>query len=190
MTYKAHDFIRSRGNVAQAPAPVQTEQAQPRTYTTTVTNPIRVPAISDNHTVAAVVQDGTYTLVYKDGSHFTFKINTPTRGGLKGKQIVSYLSGSDNESDFTGFGFLNPNGTVSVWKRFKAESGQPRTKLQERAEHLDILFTMPARLEQAGLDYAMTSGKCRRCNHKLTVPASIHRGYGPECIKYARGFAY
>lgn len=184
MTYKAHDFIRSRGNVAQAPAPVQTEQAQPRTYTTTVTNPIRVPAISDNHTVAAVVQDGTYTLVYKDGTHFTFKINTPKRGSLSGRQIVSYLSGSDNESDFTGFGFINPNGTIALWSRFRG------TKTAERADHLNILFTMPARLEQAGLDYALISGRCRRCGHRLTVPASINRGWGPECAKMASGYNF
>ena len=179
----AHDFIRTR-NVPHKPAQQHIAAPQAREYTTAKQSPIRVPAISDNHTVAAVVQDGTYTLVYKDKTHFTFKINTATRGSLKGQQIVSYLSGSDNETDFQGFGFVNRNGTIALWKRYTG------TKLQERADHLSILFTMPARLEQAGLDYALTSGKCRRCNHKLTVPASINRGYGPECSLKARGLAF
>jgi hypothetical protein len=25
-------------------------------------------------------------------------------------------------------------------------------------------------------------GRCGRCGRKLTVPESIHNGYGPECI--------
>jgi hypothetical protein len=199
-TYRAHDFIKSRGHTAQVqeltagglmdwmnanpPQVPDCTPATPNTYTTATRTPIRVPAVSDNKTVDAVIQDGTYTLVYKDGSHFTFKISTPKRGNLRDKQIVSYLSGSDNENDYQGFGFVNTNGTIALWKRFVG------TKMSERAGHLTTLFTMPARLEQAGLDYALTAGRCRRCNLKLTVPASIHRGYGPECIKHARGFAY
>jgi hypothetical protein len=27
-------------------------------------------------------------------------------------------------------------------------------------------------------------GRCGRCNRKLTVPASIESGFGPECINY------
>jgi len=50
---------------------------------------------------------GTYTLVYKDGSHFTFCVETVKKGALAGREIVSYLNGPDNESDYEGLGFLN-----------------------------------------------------------------------------------
>lgn len=127
-------------------------------------------------TTTTTTTDGTYTLAYKDGSHFTFKIETVTKGQLVGKRIISYLAGSDNTHDFYGFAFLN-DGNVCVWKKFRGG------KLDERARHLEILFNMPERLEAAGLEYAVRSGRCRRCNRKLTVPASIHRGYGPDCAE-------
>lgn len=123
------------------------------------------------------VNDGTYTLVYKDGSHFTFEVKTAIKGALVGKRIVSYLAGSDNESDYMGFAFLNDD-KVNVWKKFRGGI------LDTRARHLEILFNMPERLEEAGMAYALNSGCCRRCHRTLTVPASIHRGYGPECIKH------
>ena len=123
------------------------------------------------------VQDGRYTLVYKDGTYFTFQIETMTKGKLVGRRIVSYLSGPDNESAYTGFAFLNPDNRVQVWKRY-ANYG-----MVEKARHLTMLFTMPERLEEAGMDYATRSGRCRRCGRTLTVPTSIHRGYGPDCAQ-------
>lgn len=126
----------------------------------------------------AQVTDGTYTLAYKDGTHFTFDIETVKKGTFAGKRIVSYLSGPDNESDYTGFGFLTEDGRVALWKRFKG------TETETRAAHLNILFGMPERLEEAGMAYALASGRCRHCRRKLTVPASVNRGYGPVCFGY------
>lgn len=122
------------------------------------------------------ITDGTYTLAYKDGSHFTFEVETVKKGALEGKRIISYLAGSDNTNDFRGFAFLDETDCVILWKKFRDGT------LVERAKHLQILFTMPDRLEQAGMDYAVASGCCRRCRRKLTVPTSIHRGYGPDCF--------
>lgn len=126
----------------------------------------------------ATINDGTYTLVYKNGEHFTFEVETVSKGKFEGKRIVSYLAGPDNESDYVGFGFVTESGRVALWKRFAG------TKTEERAGHLNILFGMPERLESAGMAYALESGRCRRCRRTLTVPASIHAGYGPECIKH------
>lgn len=125
----------------------------------------------------AHIQDATYTLVYKDGSYFTFKVETVTKGALIGKRIISFLSGPDNTTDFTGFAFLNADGTVALWKRFRNGG------MVKKAGHLTTLFTMPDRLEQAGMDYATRSGRCRRCGRTLTVPASLNRGFGSECAK-------
>lgn len=124
-----------------------------------------------------MIENGTYTLVYKDSTHFTFKVSTVKKGPLAGRQIVSYLCGSDNETDYNGLAFVAPDGTVSVWGKHRG------TALETRANHLNILFTMPDRLEAAGMAYALASGRCRRCDLKLTVPASLHAGYGPECRK-------
>lgn len=126
-----------------------------------------------------MITDGTYTLVYKDGTHFTFAIETAKKGNLTGKRIVSILTGPDNEADFTGIAFLSDSGHVNLWKRSLSDA-----KTVTRAGHLNTLFTMPDRLESAGLAYAMRSSRCRRCRRTLTVPASVHAGYGPECIKH------
>jgi hypothetical protein len=52
---------------------------------------------------------------------------------------------------------------------------------------LSVLFNDPDEVARAALAYAMESGRCARCDKQLTVPASIHQGYGPECVKYVRG---
>lgn len=49
------------------------------------------------------------------------------------------------------------------------------------------LFNDPDVPAEAALAYALESGRCSRCDRELTVPASIHQGYGPECVKYVIG---
>lgn len=123
-----------------------------------------------------VVQDGTYTIDYVNGDpHFTFRVKTLTTGKLSGKTIVEYLTGPDNTSDYRGFAFIDPQtADVRVWGRFQSE------KMQRRGHHVSAIFKN-GNGESAGMRYAMRSGRCRRCNRELTVPASIHRGYGPDC---------
>jgi hypothetical protein len=89
--------------------------------------------------------DGTFTVTSPTGSHRTFRIRTerrrpPGRGSdLVGKRIVSLLTGSDNESSYTGFGFveealgvLDSGGhrhtrsipRIVVWKRLAHSANQ------------------------------------------------------------------
>ena len=120
-----------------------------------------------------LVQDGTYTCVFEDGSYRTLKIVTVKNGGLAGKTIVKYLSGADNESDYTGFAFIDPfTGKFNLWKKFRGN--------QILSNSIQTLLKDPS---EAGLSYAMRSGNCYRCGRKLTVPSSLHRGLGPECAK-------
>jgi hypothetical protein len=49
------------------------------------------------------------------------------------------------------------------------------------------LFNDPNVPAEAALAYALESGRCSRCDRELTVPASLHRGMGPECVKYVQG---
>lgn len=155
------------------------------------------------------IADGTYTVVSGDDTlpagdrleaefqekhgmvkYVTIKLETGRHekadDGRKnfffGKQIVSYLSGPDNENNFTGFAHLDESGGIHVWKRFRplyAESAinkyiQALTLLQQQGIGYQ---------EEAGMTYALRSGRCRKCNRTLTVPASLHRGLGPVCAK-------
>src|SRR5688572_23093574 len=49
------------------------------------------------------------------GQHRTFKVSTVRGdGGLAGKRIIALLTGSDNENDYTGFGFVREDGGINV----------------------------------------------------------------------------
>jgi len=116
--------------------------------------------------------DGTYTIVHADGSHRTLKVHTPREGGLAGKHIVKYLCGQDNDSDYAGFAFISDTGYINLWKRFAGN--------EALAADANVLVS-PEQAQAAGLAYALNSGNCYRCGRTLTVPASIHRGLGPDC---------
>jgi hypothetical protein len=113
------------------------------------------------------IPNGTYTVVLDDGSHVTLRLKDWNE-----KRIATYLAGSDNDSDYVGFAFIN--GTrINLWKRFQNNS------ISRIALALETLLTGDP--GEAGLRYSMESGNCYRCGRTLTVPASIHRGLGPEC---------
>lgn len=118
------------------------------------------------------VPAGTYTVAFDDGSHVTLRVKKHwvEEEAKKGVKVVQYLSGADNESSYTGFAFLNA-GRLRVWRKFEGQ-------LERQVLAFDVVAGNPA---QAGEAYALHSNNCFRCGRKLTVPASIHRGLGPEC---------
>lgn len=115
---------------------------------------------------------GTYTVEFKGGSHVTLRVKKHWEEdkAKAGEKVVQYLSGQDNESSYTGFAFLR-NGRLQVWRKFEG-------KLERQREAWLVVAGDPA---AAGEAYALHSNNCFRCGRKLTVPASIHRGLGPEC---------
>ena len=118
------------------------------------------------------IAEGLYTVTLGDGTRRTFRVRTRQAGPLIGKRIISYLGGPDNEQDYVGFAFLSDGDTrISIWKKFQ------NSDLEKYAV---VLLADP---KAAGEAYAMESGRCYRCNRVLTVPASIHRGMGPECAQ-------
>lgn len=114
------------------------------------------------------VWPGTYT-VPSDEGHRTFRVRTQAQDAdfAPGAILVDYLAGPDNENDFRGFAFLK-GGKLVVWKRFR----EGHTGLIEAAERL-----------VADPDAALVSKSCLRCGRKLTTPASLERGIGPECAE-------
>jgi hypothetical protein len=121
---------------------------------------------------------GTYTVVFEDDSYRTIKVEErpedPTPFWEGKTHVLSYLSGRDNESDYTGFGHVATDGTVRIWRRHR-----DNTSL---AEAVKVLAGDP---EAAAKAYALKSSKCFHCGHKLTVEESIRRGMGPDCAAKA-----
>lgn len=124
--------------------------------------------------VGCVPAQGTYTVVI-GSERRTLKFVAPKQGSFKGMIVVRFLSGRDNEEDYTGFANSIDNTHVRVWRRFKEDS--------LLIDCLKFLCESDTNRADAGERYALESSKCWRCGRKLTVPASIHRGLGPECAK-------
>jgi hypothetical protein len=126
---------------------------------------------------SATVADATYTVQTSETKWYTVKIETVETGKFAGKRIASFLSGPDNETDFTGFAFVNEDGTVSTWKRFRTPEILPYQ------DALNTVIGHPVAAADFREAYAKVSGRCARCGRKLTVPASLNRGLGPDCAE-------
>lgn len=103
------------------------------------------------------------------GQHRTFRIKTAK--SMDGKRIAELLTGSDNESDYTGFGFVQDDGSIKVWFRKRGTIYERFADLLNRADHWQ---------DNKGLEY-LCEGRCIKCNKKLTDPISIKLGIGPWC---------
>ena len=121
--------------------------------------------------------DGVITATMKSGKHFSYKIHTVRAGPLKDKRIVSLMTGPDNISSWTGFGFvieISFPTWIRVWSKFKQSNRYPK--------HAMVLM---GKVGDHVTGY-LQAGKCRRCGRRLTTPESITRGLGPECFKKER----
>lgn len=119
---------------------------------------------------AEKVYDGIYTVESAEG-HRTLRVRTQDADDkfAPGKQVLAYLHGPDNDSDYTGFAFL-VDGEVRLWNRFKGQAALLRDA--------EALVSDPSGTLQAA--------HCDLCHRTLTVPASIYNGRGPECAKKGR----
>lgn len=120
---------------------------------------------------------GTYTVVIPGDSkpHRTIRV-VPWKS-QPGKSIFEMLIGPDNSLDFQGFGEQAGDHAFRIWRKFSN-----REEWLTAARAL-VTIVSEGDPDVAGEMYALMSSRCRRCNRKLTVPASIHRGYGPECAQ-------
>lgn len=120
--------------------------------------------------------NGAITIVSpKSPDHRTFRIKTIKEGTLKGKRILSLLTGPDNTSSYTGFAFVSETG-VHLWSKYR---GNP---LFERYAYLvwELSTNKQSPLLAEGYKI-LTQGTCICCNRMLTTPESIAQGIGPFC---------
>ncbi len=125
------------------------------------------------------IKNGKYTIQNTiSGAWRTFKVSTKNPNCaaefMRGKRVVSLLSGPDNEHDYTGFGFVDDTG-VHVWRKRRG------TELEKMAYMLQSLTCDPDSPLLAKGYRVMCEAHCLRCNRTLTTPESIERGIGPEC---------
>lgn len=121
----------------------------------------------------------TVTLVStKTGTRFTYRISaTPDRQA----HFVGVLSGPDNNSDYQ---YLGRIARGMFWQGRKTPKPGDVSRDAPSAKAFAWAWqaivrggdALPAQLE------IWHEGRCGRCGRKLTVPASVASGFGPECI--------
>ena len=122
----------------------------------------------------------------KTGNHFTFRVRAPKdedeHGNKKpdnGFRFVSLMTGSDNENSFSYFGYLKPTQAGTLFCH-----GGGKAKVAVGAPGAAAFSWVWQQLAQGKMPEALEvwhEGKCGRCARKLTHPASLLSGFGPEC---------
>jgi hypothetical protein len=117
------------------------------------------------------IKDGYYTVQLADG-HVTLRVERQSDDAkfAPGAQVVARLIGSNNEGDYKGVAFVQPNGRLSVWTKHRQDARLGRA--------LQVLAGDP---KAAALGFARASGRCYICGRLLTEPESLDRGIGPVC---------
>jgi hypothetical protein len=122
--------------------------------------------------------NGSHTLQNREtGEHRTFRVRTVRQGALEGKRVIGLLSGPDNTSDYTNFGFVTEEG-ITVWRKHRG--GEKRSAYEWYAIMLWEV-AVKQNPEWTGKYDWLLEGRCCRCNRKLTHPDSLRTGVGPEC---------
>lgn len=118
---------------------------------------------------------GYYTVVLDGNTNdyvtFWVRRQDPKARFAPGKLLINRLTGPDNSSDYQAVA-LAPTDHFPL-KIFKNSADDQRL--------VRALTTLVADPETAGQSYALRSSRCRRCGRRLTVPASLFSGYGPDC---------
>jgi len=125
-----------------------------------------------------IIPNGCFTIKNTTkNTHRTVKISTVKKeGGLKDKRIISLLVGPDNNSSYKGFGFVNTNGYIFVWNKYRDSN-----IMTWIARFISTKF-MNDNVNYPGVEL-LVEKKCIICNRRLTTPESIKAGIGPECAK-------
>lgn len=125
---------------------------------------------------------GKSILTFKNsetGKHFTFKVNKHKEKDL---WFVNFLSGSDNNSNYSYLGIINKNYyTKHLEFKLTAKSKASMDSVVFKGfnwvfNRINNNVTFPENLE------IWHEGVCGRCGRKLTHPESIQTGFGPRCI--------
>lgn len=129
---------------------------------------------------AILAGNATITLVsQKTNARYTYRIRKAKDDRGRGPAwFVSLLTGPSNESDFTYIGMVGSDRAFRITQasRIPADTA-PLVGFNWALTQIVTRDAIPATLE------IWHEGRCCKCGRKLTVPASIASGIGPECAR-------
>jgi hypothetical protein len=143
--------------------------------------PARLAAAPSPLSVAkGVLHEGYFTVVFAEDDRITLRVRRQRKNSTfrPGELLVSYLSGSDNEGDYTGFAFVDESGPAPIVRLWKKHRGNERL-----TQAVKVLAGDP---QAAAKAFAVESDHCSKCGLLLTVPQGPDnpyrdQGYGPKC---------
>jgi len=153
------------------------------TVTQDMTGRLTTPADVKNFMLAG---NATITIrSIRTGARFTFRVKNSDLADKKSVFFVSLMNGPDNESNFQYMGIIRRDnkGEVdlsSFQRTAKSKVGIDAPSMKAFQWLIDTLSAAPIFLDSRCEIWH--EGKCGRCGRKLTVPESIQRGIGPDCI--------
>lgn len=124
--------------------------------------------------------NATFTVDNGKGKHYTFKVRRKEANDNFQNEVffLSVMWGTDNENDYRYMGVLKYDGIVRLTRGSKVSADDNRLKVAQWAIKKVLTGT------ELPDGYAiMHAGRCCKCGRKLTNPASIENGVGPECAK-------
>lgn len=110
-------------------------------------------------------------------SHYTYQIKRSKDGKV---YFISFFTGRDNYNDYSYLGlFIPTTGEVKLTSKSRWTNDDRVVKIVSRTIKA-IYENKQRQIEDNGWNVHHV-GHCCRCGKRLTVPASIETGIGPEC---------
>lgn len=125
--------------------------------------------------------NATFTVENPKGDYYTFKVRQPKP---EMPHFLSLLTGPDNENSYTYIGTVGKT-SGEVYLTTKSRLTKESLPVRVAAFALRCVFGSQTLPEGYKIRH---EGKCGCCGRKLTVPESLDRGIGPECIKRFGGY--
>lgn len=140
------------------------------------------PTIKLTPNMLANMNNGKFTIENTaTNEHRTYRVRKGNFGGTE-KLILGLLTGSDNETSYTNFAFVNidldnAELTINPWRKYCSGDSSAPSQWEKHAKLVAALalgHTFP-QLNVLG------SGVCAICGKPLTDPESIRTSIGPIC---------
>jgi len=136
----------------------------------------------------------TFTIKNSDtGNRFTYKIErkrtksiADQSNPLNALRFIKVLTGSNNETDYTYFAFIRILNAIDFDgnQGFEYKFASKQHNINQAAQSVRA-FEWTVKCLRANVLPSFIEiwheGKCMKCGRKLTDPASIEAGVGPEC---------
>lgn len=141
----------------------------------------------------ALAGDATFTVSNGSDRHFTYHIykSKPNDQFPNDAWFIEVLVGSDNSHDYAYMGKVEVNlrrpeldPFIKLTSRSRVKNDTPSYKVGSWA--LRAIWQVERDAYQLPVGYSIKhDGRCGRCGAKLTHPASLSTGLGPECAEQA-----